>query len=710
MHRSSARAGARRPLALPWLVALGLACAPEPVERVERPDFAPPARTGPVSRQDQTRLAATGSPPFDRRICGAGADGFVEVGIASGGAPVRVALRSPGADPVEGVAGAAWTDLRAPAPDDASDCVALAVRGPSGARVAVSRPLHVVPGRPRPWVLLYVVDTLRFDTTPFGGGDPEQAPAWTAFARDAVLYTRALATTSWTRPAVATLLTGAYSSGHHVFDFQDRLPPRVWRLPETLAQSGWQTVAVSSNANILPLWGFLPGFDRFLDAGGLEWMTQEEFTGLRERLEPLLDELDDRPLFLYVHDNEPHVPYRPPPRYRELFGTPPPGDSAEVPDDPEDAEELARARALYRAEVRSASDRFGELMDRLRELGRYDDALVVLVGDHGEEFGERGRLFHGMTLYSEQVHVPLLVKYPAGASGTVRTPVSFVDVVPTVLDALGLEAPADLPGRPLPRGGDGAAEAAERTLFAELALEESRVETATRWPWRYVREPGNPPRERLFHLEEDPQERADRIASHPEVAARLREELDRLRAGTQQGLAVACAAGREPAAARLALRWSGGRAGLLTALGLEAGESLRRNGDGAIFEVYLRPAEELPPGALHPMGASRAQPDREQMRAEMDALESLRVALEPLGGLPLPRLEGPAGEPLPADVPLPAEALTAPGGILPPLGGGERPVCRIAFVPSAREQVADEEIGEDVRQRLRDLGYIDEEE
>jgi hypothetical protein len=134
------------------------------------------------------------------------------------------------------------------------------------------------------------VDTLRFDATPWGGTPEAVAPAFTAFARDAVLYERAFSVTSWTRPAVATLLTGVGPARHGVFDRQDRLAASVPRLPERLAEAGW---------------------------------THRE--GLA-RLGPTLDGIvaaeADAPLFLYVHDNGPHAPWSPPaattPLYAEL--------------------------------------------------------------------------------------------------------------------------------------------------------------------------------------------------------------------------------------------------------------------------------------------------------------------------------------------------------------------------------------------------------
>ena len=660
-----------------------------------------------VSAAGETRRARILTPSEPTRICvpsAPGAQRVVSLGLRTDVGGVLARVEREGAEPVVAPLGTRWSDLRLEVPSQAA-CLGLTIEGPAGAPVAASLPLLERAGPPRPWVVLYVVDTLRFDATPFGGASEEVAPAFAAFARDAVLYRRAFSVTSWTRPAVATLLTGLGPVHHGVYDRQDRLAADLPRLPQRLARAGWATAAVSTNPNILPLWGFLTGFDRFVDVDAHGWIRRGGLSALGATVDAILEDSARRPLFLYVHDNGPHAPWTPPAAARQRFGAPAAGHPAEElggADDPEPVRDARRR--LYQASIRDTSDRFEALLARLRELGRYDASLIVLVGDHGEEFGDHGDVSHGRTLYQEQIHVPLAVKFPGneGAGGVVEDAVTTADVVPTIVRALGLAtgAAGGALGLPLP----GAASREPAPIFAELDLDGRRAESVVKWPWKYLDQGGEG--ERLFDLAADPGETRDAKSSAPDVIAELRGVARARRTAARRGLWLDCAAGASRARVVLDLELGSSVANPVP-LGLEPGDRVTPRADGLRVDWVLRPAEALSALELLDVRAqAQSQPDRDRVRLPAIAGSELRVRSS---GDPL-RLESPDGEALALDgAAIPLDRLAASGlRVGAPAGGREVPVCRLVYRAPGGDRLPEEAMDESLRERLRALGYLEE--
>jgi hypothetical protein len=358
----------------------------------------------------------------------------------------------------------------------------------------------------------------------------------------------------------------------------------------------------------------------------------------------------------------------------------------------------ARSR-LYRATVRDTDDRFAALLSRLRALGRYQDALVVLVGDHGEEFGEHGDVSHGRTLYQEQLHVPLAIKLPGGAGGGVRigTPVSTADVAGTLLAELGVTAGA---GRTLPLPGGEPAPPAP--IFSDLDLDGWRAESAVAWPWKYLRQGGQGAR--LFDLAADPEERRDAAADQPERLAELSAAVQHRRSSSARGLWLDCSAGTRRARVILELALDPLPAERET-LGLEPSDRVR------VVDGGLRVEWELKPGAafsevelLDARAQARSQPDRDRLRLDPGAARALRVRSS---GDAL-RLESAAGEALPGDgTPIPLADLASAGGAAPAVPG-VRPICRLLHRAPGVDRVPEEAMSEALRERLRALGYLEE--
>jgi len=382
----------------------------------------------------------------------------------------------------------------------------------------------------RPNVLLWVVDTLRADHLEIYGYQRETAPRLAELARDGVVFERTYATSSWTKPSTASLLTGLTPERHRATTRAHLLDGRLRLLPEYLKDLGYHTAAFVTNPWTTPSWGFGRGFDGFSELLG----RPRAENVLQAVLRHLDGDIGD-PFFLYVHTLDPHGPYTPPPSFRERWAPDPalrfPNPKKIKPDTP--PEDLETAVAAYDGEISYGDEAFGRVLDRLREDGLYDDALIIFTSDHGEELGDHGRGEHGRTLFEEVVKVPLVMKLPGNrhAGARVAVPVSIVDLVPSVLAVVGSELEAPLDGIDLLPLLDGEAGATpERSFFLDLDLvyareERNRARGLIQGPYKYVEVVRPEPARLLFQLATDPEERQNLVDVAPEIADRLSQRL-----------------------------------------------------------------------------------------------------------------------------------------------------------------------------------------
>jgi arylsulfatase A-like enzyme len=323
-------------------------------------------------------------------------------------------------------------------------------------------------------VILVVVDALRADALGVYGAPPHRegppSPKIDEFAKSALLYTDVSSQSSWTRPAVATLLTSRHASAHGTMSKNAVLPATLPTVASVLQERGIATAAVVTNYNLEPEYGFARGFGnyrylapaRYLDAPpeATRLAAYQVFRLLRERFFTshrearyfyrsgaevnanalaLLDAVGDGDFFLYLHYMEPHDPYF------AVDGT----SFARVSTPKPPLSWASRMRAAYGDEVQRADTYFGQLLQALRERGLMARTTLILTADHGEEFAEHGGFYHGTTLYEEQLHVPLMIATPGLAAGKINTLARSIDVAPTVLARFGVAAPAAWEGRDL---------------------------------------------------------------------------------------------------------------------------------------------------------------------------------------------------------------------------------------------------------------------
>jgi arylsulfatase A-like enzyme len=432
-------------------------------------------------------------------------------------------------------------------------------------------------------VLLVVIDTLRADHLGIYGYSRPTSPHLDALARDAVVFRNAVSPSPWTLPALATIMTSLYPSVHGadryspvndarwLFDREGFVPTSALHesrttLAEVLGRQGIATAGFVQGSFPSAVFGLAQGFDHYRD---------NDTPGIRFDIEDLLAWLDtEQPerFFIYLHTVEVHSPYTPialqplfaarrpqaPMDYyetaleeeRERFESidfdpgydgPVTGtlENIQAPGRrgrPPSQRDLNHLIALYDRGIAYTDYWMGRLFEELKERGLYDETLLIVTSDHGDEFLEHGGLEHGRTYFEEMLRVPLIIRDPREGHGQViEQQVGLIDILPSVLDAVGIPAELRIQGRSL------------RPLWLDESLpEQLQVGEASVVPgleavrtnrWKYVRreraEAGQV-REALFDLEEDPGERVNRCPIDPTACGAFRRKLQAWKADMRQ--------------------------------------------------------------------------------------------------------------------------------------------------------------------------------
>lgn len=407
----------------------------------------------------------------------------------------------------------------------------------------------------KPNIVLITLDTVRADRMGFLGSTRGVTPQLDALARQGVVFERAYSQAPLTPVAHASILTGTYPQFHKVEDFGHRLGANLPYLPDLLHGNGYRTGAFVSSIILDPQNGFAPGFERGFDTydagfhrrrkGESRYATvQRRARDTVTRAIEWLEHNSDAPFFLWVHLWDAHDPYEPPAPYAKRF-----------PSAPYDG-----AIAYVDAEV-------GRLLGALRAKQLFADSVIVVLSDHGEGLGGHGENRHGVLLYDETIHVPLLMKLPAGRSAGQRMTarVGQVDVAPTILDAARVAAPKEMQGQSVLRLIESKS-AADRASYAETqysrrAFGWSPLTAVRTEKYLYVKAP----QEELYDLSADPAAAHNLAAKDAATTARIREGLTAFlgratgsaKEGSQEGLDPETA----QKLASLGYVASGGRAG-----------------------------------------------------------------------------------------------------------------------------------------------------
>lgn len=388
-------------------------------------------------------------------------------------------------------------------------------------------------------LLMISLDTTRRDHLPFHGYDRDTAPNLHALAKQSVVFDDFLTMSSWTLPTHASLFTGLFPATHGAHysnrgdvalgdadgapqGFQafraNRLPAEATTLAEVLQSRGYATAAITAGPWFKRVFGLDQGFDHYdADFDSLEGRRGDEVSDLALAA---LDRFGDRPFFLFLNYFDPHDPYDGHGTKWEQFLRP--------------GGDFARSKTLaeYDAEIHYMDEQISRVIDALKARALFDRSWIVVTSDHGEHFGEHGLEIHGFSLYEDVVRGVLFIKPPEGvalaASGSERA--QSIDVMPTLLDALGIEIPAAVEGEPI--------QTIDHPFVAELYRtsgnvqwkgERFRRELRALYEGRYKLIVSSKPEDQdagLFDLERDPDEENDLSAAQPERASAMRERLE----------------------------------------------------------------------------------------------------------------------------------------------------------------------------------------
>jgi tetratricopeptide (TPR) repeat protein len=363
-------------------------------------------------------------------------------------------------------------------------------------------------------VILISIDTLRADHLPVYGYAGVRTPAIDALAKTSTLFEHAYTHAPQTLPAHTSILTGELPFQTGVRDNVGfTLKDGQWTLARALHDDGYATGGFVSAYVLRSATRINQGFDTYDD--DLPAASSERSLGQVQRdgaltlaaAENWFDARKSDRVFMFVHFYEPHKPYAPPARFSQY--------------------------APYDGEIAYADELVGRLFDKLRAANLFDRATIVLLADHGEGLGDHGEQEHGMFLYQETTHIPLMVKLPGQrAARRVAEPVQHIDVAPTILALEGVAKPADLRGRDLRPLIDGSGTVPETGIYAE-ALESryhfgwSELYSLTDARYRLIRAP----RDELYDLQTDPKEEASIATGRPQIHQAMRGALDQILAG-----------------------------------------------------------------------------------------------------------------------------------------------------------------------------------
>jgi arylsulfatase len=428
-------------------------------------------------------------------------------------------------------------------------------------------------------VILIQADTLRPDHLGLYGHRRDTAPFLRRLAAEGVLFKNAFAQAGWTKVSTPSIMTSLYPSTHGVFSYDDRLPAASTTIAEAYRHAGYATMALSSVMFTGQYTNLHQGFEELHElssitgAGGPHSSkTAREYV---DRAAEWIERHRGEPFFLYLHVFDPHSPYEPRPPYDTLWADPAKREehirqreslrkTIKAPFlagrgmatrqemigagiDP--AAYIAHDKDWYDSSIRGLDVELGRLFGRLRTAGLDDRTAVVFLSDHGEEFHEHGRMWHGQSTYGEMARVPLILRWPGQvrAGRVVEEAVQLIDVMPTLLDISRLQHPEGLQGQsliplitgegPITTNGTAAAASGWRRRPVIVEKQSSGAEhpesdvayAIIDGGWKLIHNkvrPHGKPEFELFDAARDPLDQVNVADKHPDVVQRLAKALE----------------------------------------------------------------------------------------------------------------------------------------------------------------------------------------
>ena len=434
----------------------------------------------------------------------------------------------------------------------------------------VIRPTGGAAGPTPKGVILIQADTLRADHLGLYGHTRDTAPFLGQLAKEGAVFKNAFAQAGWTKVSTTSFMTSLYPTTHGVRGISDRLPATATTVAEVFRAGGHATVSFSS----VPFTGLgtnlHQGYEELHERTSVDTgpkYTSKTARAYVDRAIEWIDRHRDRRFFMYLHLFDPHSPFEPRRPWDSLWADPSKREEhlrqleamRKVIANPfmadrgmatreemlkagvDPAAYLAYERDWYDSSIRALDAELVRLFRRVRALGLDRDIAVVFLADHGEEFHDHGRMWHGQSVYGEMMHVPLVVRWPAGleAGRVVDEPVQLVDVMPTLLDLSGLEHPAGMQGQslvPLLRPAAGGRAWTRRPVILEKQPmgeaehpEASELYGIIDGSWKLVHNkvaPNDRPEFELYDAAKDRLDSNNVAAAHPDVVQRLAKVLN----------------------------------------------------------------------------------------------------------------------------------------------------------------------------------------
>lgn len=362
-------------------------------------------------------------------------------------------------------------------------------------------------------VLLITLDTTRADRIGVYGYSKARTPNLDAIARNGVLFSNAYCQVPLTLPSHCSIMTGTTPLVHGVHNNGTYvLAPDKVTLAKVLKDKGYKTAAFVASFSVDSRFGLDQGFDIYDD----NFQENAPFKALNAERKaeqvlaaftPWFDKLKDEPFFCWLHFFDPHVPYNPPSPYREEFKD-----------------------RLYDGEVAYMDFIIGELMRKVKERNLLGRTLIVVAGDHGEGFGEKGEAGHGIFLYDMTMRVPLMMYSENHLPSNILVParVRLTDIMPTVLEMLNVPKPAAVQGTSLvpyiQKKKKSDLDSYIETYYPKENYGWSPLVGLIAGGWKYIRAP----KEELYDLRSDPNEEKNTLSSNGKTAAKLKTSLDAL--------------------------------------------------------------------------------------------------------------------------------------------------------------------------------------
>jgi choline-sulfatase len=463
----------------------------------------------------------------------------LRLGAPKAGATARVRITPEGGSPTELVnkaAAAAWDEQVIALDKWAGTAAKLELVAEGSGSVAFSSPSILVPETkldeiktPAKNVVVLLIDTMRADFLRTNNEKTKvKTPVLEQLAKEGVVFDAAQSPENWTKPSVASVLTGLYPMTHGTKQSESRLSDSALMVSEVLKGAGFATGTFLANGYVSDKFGFKQGWDHYTN------YIRENKSTLAENVfkdaGDWVEKQKDKRFFAYIQTIDPHVPYDPPAEFLKLYDA---GDYTGpvrprlTPQQLEDAKASpakitfsARDReylvSLYNGEVSYHDHHLGTFIERLKKLGLYDQTVFVIVSDHGEEFYDHSSYGHGHSVYQELLHVPFIVRWPGvvPAARHIEETVSTVDVSPTILSAVGVPVPDVMEGHDRVAHMRGEVPTGPAVAFSDF-LDDRRVIRAGRW--KLILRGLNVT---LFDLQTDPSEKTELDPQKHPVAMR----------------------------------------------------------------------------------------------------------------------------------------------------------------------------------------------